>query len=325
MTGGAGDDIYVTDGDDLIVEAAGGGTDMVRSAVDAILADGVEQLVLTGTAIRGDGNDLDNRITGNAANNLLRGGNGQDTLAGGAGDDSYVINAWDTVIEEAGAGVDTIRTGGNFSLAANFEHLILTGNADVNGTGNGLANRITGNDGANVLTGGAGSDSLVGGAGGDTYVIDSGDTVTELAGEGWDRVESAMTAQLGANLEALVLTGSANIQGTGNGLDNWMVGNGGDNRLSGLLGDDTLTGGWGVDTFTFRTGDGRDRITDFDAEGAVHDILNLRSLKAITGMNDLLSNHARQWDAGVMITAGNDTILLEGVRLADLDRGDFVF
>jgi parallel beta-helix repeat protein len=325
MIGGAGDDIYITDGDDTIIDS-GGSSDMVRSSADAVLADGIELLVLSGTGdLSGDGNDLDNRITGNAGNNLLRGGNGTDTLAGGAGDDAYVVNAWDTVIEEAGGGIDTVRTGGSLTLVAAVEHLILTGSADAEATGNGLANRLIGNDGANRLDGGTGIDTLDGGAGNDTYVFRSGDILTEATGAGWDRVESAIAARLGANFEALVLTGSASVQGVGNGLGNWMVGNDGANRLVGMQGNDTLTGGAGTDTFIFRTGDGDDRVTDFDAVGTVHDLLHLRSVKAITGFNDLMENHARQWEAGVMITAGNDRILLEDVRLADLDRGDFVF
>jgi Ca2+-binding RTX toxin-like protein len=299
---------------------------MVRASADATLADGIEILLLTGGAIRGDGNDLDNRITGNDQDNLLRGGNGTDTLAGGAGNDSYVVNAGDTVVEEAGAGIDTVRTAGSFTLMAGIEGLILTGSGDTAGTGNGLANRITGNDGANRLDGGAGGvDTLIGGVGDDTYVFSAGDILTEASTQGWDTVQSGVSFQLAANFEALVLTGAANLQGVGNGLANRIIGNDGANRLVGQQGDDRLTGGWGEDRFVFRTGDGRDQITDFDAVGAVHDILHLRGVKAITGFTDLMANHARQWDAGVMIIADNDRILLEGVRLSDLDRGDFVF
>ena len=44
----------------------------------------------------------------------------------------------------------------------------MTGNGNINGTGNGDANVITGNSGNNVLTGGGGNDTLVGNAGTDT-------------------------------------------------------------------------------------------------------------------------------------------------------------
>jgi hypothetical protein len=48
------------------------------------------------------------------------------------------------------------------------------------------------------------------------------------------------------------LSGSAKINGTGNGLNNILVGNDTNNTLSGLVGDDTLTGGLGSDKLIFR-------------------------------------------------------------------------
>ena len=45
----------------------------------------------------------------------------------------------------------------------------------------------------------------------------------------------------GQTLEDLKLTGRADLEGTGNGLDNVIRGNRGDNRLDGAWGDDVLT------------------------------------------------------------------------------------
>ena len=44
---------------------------------------------------------------------------------------------------------------------------IVTGTADLDGTGSAEANTLVGNDGINRLTGGGGNDSLDGGAGAD--------------------------------------------------------------------------------------------------------------------------------------------------------------
>ncbi len=94
MVGGVGNDTYVTDGGDTIVEAAGGGTDLVQSSVSYTLGFNLEKLALTGTsAISGKGNTLANTITGNAAKNTLTGLAGSDTMSGGSGNDLIIGGA----------------------------------------------------------------------------------------------------------------------------------------------------------------------------------------------------------------------------------------
>jgi serralysin len=224
------------------------------------------------------GNQVDNVMTGNGGNDLiasglgndtLDGGTGNDEMLGGAGNDTYVVGeAGDIVTELADEGTDTVRASIDYTLGANVENLVLTG-AALAGTGNGLANVITGNELANLLSGGAGDDTLSGGAGDDTldggtgadamaggagndlYLVDdAGDTVLELGGEGVDTVSTGLASYtLGANVENLVMTGSA-ASGTGNALNNVLTGNSGSNRLDGGAGNDTLRGGDGVDFLT---------------------------------------------------------------------------
>ncbi|WP_225205884.1 hypothetical protein [Novosphingobium huizhouense] len=122
LRGGAGNDTYVVDNAaDQVLETVSasdagdaGGIDTVRAAVSFTLGAYVENLVLTGSAQGGTGNDAANRLIGNDAANLLsgKGGNdvldggaGGDTLNGGAGDDRLVGRAGQDLLE-GGTGAD---------------------------------------------------------------------------------------------------------------------------------------------------------------------------------------------------------------------------
>jgi Ca2+-binding RTX toxin-like protein len=55
---------------------------------------------------------------------------------------------------------------------------------------------------------------MAGGLGNDTYIVDdAADAVTEVAGQGTDSVRASVSYTLAANVEALVLTGVASING----------------------------------------------------------------------------------------------------------------
>ncbi len=343
MSGGSGDDTYVVDhASDTVSEAGGGGEDTVRSGITYSLGADVENLVLTGSAaINGTGNLLDNTLTGNAGANVLDGGAGADELIGGGGDDTYTVdNAGDTITEATGEGLDLVNASVTYTLATNVEKLTLTGTEAINGTGNESDNTLKGNASANVLTGGAGNDSLdgqggadtmLGGAGDDIYTVDiAGDIIGELADEGIDTVVSAIAWTLADNIDNLTLTGTAAVNGTGNGLDNVLLGNSGNNILTGGDGNDVLNGGAGIDqmlggagndsyyvdvsgdVITENPGSGTD--TAFSAVtvtlGANLENLTLTGTAAINGTGNELNNTmfgnsaANQLNGG----AGNDII-----------------
>lgn len=97
---------------------------------------------------------------------------------------------------------------------------------------------------------------MAGGAGNDTYIVDNaGDVITEAANAGIDTVQTRSSYTLATNLENLTLTGLANINGTGNALNNVLTGNSGNNVLDGGAGADTLIGGTGNDTYYVDSGD----------------------------------------------------------------------
>ncbi len=199
LIGGAGNDTYIVDVvGDVVTEAAGAGTDEIRTSLAAYsiaaLAN-IENLTYTGSAaFTGTGNAAANVITGGVGNDTLNGGAGADTLIGGAGDDTYIVDiAGDVVTEAANAGTDTVKTAlAAYTLADNVENLTYVGTVAFTGTGNDLANtiiggaaadRLSGGDGDDTLNGAAGADTLIGGAGNDTYIVDvAGDVVTEDSG-----------------------------------------------------------------------------------------------------------------------------------------------
>lgn len=123
LDGGVGNDIYVADNtQDLIVEAAGGGTDQVLVTAETFaMAENLEQLAYIGSGrVVAYGNVLDNSMAGGGKTDFLSGFDGNDLLNGWAGDDViYGGNGDDTII--GGSGVDTLYGG------EGIDTLVLTG------------------------------------------------------------------------------------------------------------------------------------------------------------------------------------------------------
>ncbi len=315
MIGGAGNDTYTVDNaGDVITELSGGGTDSVFSNRTYTLSTYLENLTLTGTAaINGTGNAFNNVIIGNSGANTLNGGSGNDTLdggtgadslIGGSGNDTFVLdNTGDKISEASGGGTDTVQVNRSYTLGANLENLTLTGSSNINGTGNSGNNLIIGNSGTNTLNGGSGNDtlnggsgadSLVGGAGNDTYVVDNtGDVMVEAAAAGTDTVQINRSFTLGANFENLTLTGTANLNGTGNSGNNLLTGNSGANTLNGGSGNDTINGGTGADSMiggsgndTFYVDNSGDRVSE-SASGGTDTVIASRSYTLTSNVENL--------------------------------------
>ncbi|MCC0807772.1 hemolysin [Methylobacterium sp. W2] len=165
-------------------------------------------------------------------------------------------------------------------------------------TGNGGDDRLTGGAGDDVLTGNGGNDTLLGGpgadtmhggTGNDTYQIDNArDRAIEKSGDGFDTLRTSVSHSMEANIEKMVLYGSADLTANGSKGNNQIYGNAGDNTLYGGDGRDLLYGRGGADTFVFKTitdsdkaAAGRDIIKDFShAQG---DRLDLHLIDAVAG------------------------------------------
>ena len=161
---------------------------------------------------------LNNTIKGNNAVNTLNGLAGNDVLQGLGGNDTYVVdNTSDKTIEAAGGGIDLVNSAVSLTLAVNVDNSTLMGHGchqrhrQRTGT-----TTIKGNAGDNMLNGLAGADTMQGLAGNDIYVVDNvSDKAIEAVSAGTDRVNSAVSFTLGANVENLTLTGAAAISGAG--------------------------------------------------------------------------------------------------------------
>jgi Ca2+-binding RTX toxin-like protein len=129
-----------------------------------------------------DGNDS---LLADLGSDTLDGGSGADTMAGGPGDDVYHADSdGDRIIEAVGGGADLLLAWVSITLPAGVEDLTLIGSLPVDGTGNGLANRLTGNDAANSLFGEGGNDTLDGGQGNDR--LEGGGGADQLSGGAGD-------------------------------------------------------------------------------------------------------------------------------------------
>ncbi|MBE9220078.1 beta strand repeat-containing protein [Dolichospermum flos-aquae] len=229
---------------------------------------------------------------------------------------------------------DDVQYSTSYTLKSSEINLTLTGNGNINGTGNSLNNTIFGNSGNNLLNGGAGADSLVGNAGNDTlmgglgadtmtggtgndwyWVDNAGDIVIEFANEGTDKVFTSINYTLTDNVEDLALQEIAgSINGTGNGLNNTITDNTKDNLLDGGAGNDiirasggndTLTGGLGTDTLT--GGLGNDRF--------VYTNLTHSLLAGIDSIKDF--NNSTETDRFVVSTARSVFNTVSGVTGLD--------
>ena len=203
---------------------------------------------------------------------------------------------------------DALASSATARLGANVRELDLLGTANLDGTGNALANLIVGNKGANVIDGGAGADSLVGGAGFDTFKFKAGeangDVVVDFAGNGSAAGDSLLFEGYGAAAQ-LVALGNNQYRITGNGFNDVITVNGavtasdysfavgvsvpptppppsppppsppppspppaGDGSITGTTSADTLTGSTGDDVIKGLAG--RDRLTGGDGDDVIY-------------------------------------------------------
>ena len=293
------------------------------------------------------GNDT---LKGLAGNDVLDGGSGADRMEGGDGDDIYVVDdAGDVVAEGSSAPGFTAPAGWTIKGTADFNKdgetdVVVTsgtanqiwllkdgaisaksdltvfsgyqlqGIADVDGDGNKDALYLYKDNALQVGL-------LLNGTtvGGTRYVTVTPDQIDALTAKnaGTDTVQSSITYTLATGLEKLTLTGSGNINGSGNEADNVIAGNAGNNIITGNGGADVLTGNGGADRFVFAANFSRDTITDFHPG---EDIIQMDH-STFASVFDLLAHAVDDGHGNVVITAnGADAITVKSMTVATLQQ-----
>jgi trimeric autotransporter adhesin len=309
MAGGPGDDVYfVDDSGDLVVEAAGEGSDEVRTAlVFYALPDHVERLVgLSSDFQQLEGNALDNVITGGAGADMISGHDGDDVIvhsagggsvSGDAGWDVYVLQGsaddYQITFDEWGLRVVDLSDSSEtwivnleaFTFLA--DNVTITVDAMFNRYGTPGDDQLEGNDsdnllygyegndtligygGRDILDGGAGADTMIGGGGMDDYYVDdAGDLVIEAADGSEDRVF----------VSAAAYTMSDHVEWlwSTTDMDSVLIGSNTGNAIAAGAGADRLEGRGGDDWLdggagadTMIGGSGNDTYTVDDASDVV--------------------------------------------------------
>ena len=117
LIGGGGNDTYLVDSaDDVVIESASGGTDIVYASASYALGAGASVELLAAasqsatTTLDLTGNDLANTIYGNDGANVLNGGGGSDVLVGVGGADTFAFTS--------ALGADNVDSIGGFATGS---------------------------------------------------------------------------------------------------------------------------------------------------------------------------------------------------------------
>lgn len=231
------DVIYGLDGNDTIFSSFGGIVHIYGGQGE----DTIDYSDVAAGSAKIYGDDGADIIDGGANNDEIYGGEDGDQITGWMGDD-YI---------DGGRGNDQLYGNDGFDTIYGGD------GADIihGGAGEDIIDGGYGND---WLDGGSGADIMIGGVGSDTFYVDhAGDYVEDsgMAGSGNDLVIASVSFSLidpdraSGRIEMLTLDGTADINGTGNEIDNIIKGNSGANILNGRGGADKMTGGAGDDRF----------------------------------------------------------------------------
>ncbi|MEM6624730.1 MAG: hypothetical protein AAF674_21135 [Pseudomonadota bacterium] len=270
--------------------------------------------------LRGD--DQGNALWGAGGDDVLDGRSGADALFGGAG-----RNTASYATSDIGLIVDLRLPRANTGDAAGDWYLYIQ-----NVTGSYYDDKIFGDVNGNALSGGDGADMIYGRHGRDTLFGGDGDDLLHggvgadhlVGGAGTDRAQYnhavwSLTVNMGNPQEN---SGEA-VGDTYDSVEN-LYGSNFNDTLSGDSGDKGIWGGLGRDLFIFTDGWGHDTLHDFDVLGQI-ELIDLSGVTEITDNFDLSVNHLTIVGEDSVVHAGDNSITLKGINLAELGYSPFVF
>lgn len=260
------------------------------------------------------------------------------------GIDGVVISNTGTITSAGGWGIQFIET----SAGASLNHV------ENSGVISGALGAVLGNNGSDSVTnsgmmtgdvrlmdgndvydglGGTVVGQIAGGMGDDLYrITDAAAQIVELAGQGYDRIEAAVSFDMTAtlNIERLTLLGFDALDATGNEQSNLILGNaganhifgaGGADRLVGLFGSDVLEGGAGSDLLV--GGGGRDSLHGGEGDDRINGGFGADIMTGGAGADAFVfwgaaESAGRNTDTITDFTSGLDRI---NVAAIDADQG----
>ncbi|MEL7333080.1 MAG: DVUA0089 family protein, partial [Cyanobacteria bacterium J06560_2] len=185
--------------------------------------------------------------------------------------------------------------------------------------GNGGDDRLNGSSGRDFLNGGEGNDTLDGGTGQDRMFGKAGDDIL-TGGSGPDRLFGGAGQDIlfGGTGQDRMFGGEDRDILIGDVGNDFLSGGAGDDVLMGVTGTDTLFGNEGADLFVFGTGDGTDKVRDFevgtDKIGLVEGELTFADLTITqAGHRTLLG----------VSSSGETLAILQGVEASSLSESSF--
>ena len=294
LNGGLGDDTYQIGATFItVVEAAGGGDDLIRTSLTTFSLAGntnVERLTYNGAtaAFTGTGNALDNVITGAGGNDTLVGGAGADTLIGGAGTDTASYSNSVTINMLTG-----VHTGEAVGDVFDSTIEIIQGSS--------LADTFVSGTGANRFDGGVGFDTI-------DYSASTAGVTVNL---------DTTSAQSGGDAAGDLLTSFEQVIGTA--YNDTLMASAQTRTLIGGLGDDIYQVGATFITVTEAAGAGDDTIRTSLTTFSLAGVANVERLTyngataAFTGTGNALDN--------VITGAGGNDTLVGGVGADTLIGG----